>query len=754
MNIIRSDLGTLEAAPRGIGLGFFDGVHIGHRELIHTLVHECRRIGCRPTVYTFAEHPGVVLHKDASFCDYVSTLDDRMAQLAAAGVEEVFLQHFDESYASLEAEEFLDLVLGEAFGTQLVVVGPDYRFGKGARGDVALLQHWAGEKGISIHIVPEIELYGQKVSSTGIRKAVSEGELRLAGRLLGRPFSISGTVRRGRGLGKTLGFPTANIPVPDGLVCPAYGVYATRTTVNGRTYESITNIGVRPTVEANARKPLIETFLFDISLSLYDQTITVHFLERIRPELKFGSVMEMGSRIRQDLDEVRAWHRDVEMPYVAYEDRQIRLSVIRTRRFAQAGAQMVFRLPMEAARNARIALLVRVLTAGCRRYPDRKSLALALDDLYGSSIDERTDRQGNVLSASLTCDGLMRWRDGSSPFGAALDLMFEMLLDPVLDDQGRFDAQIVRKERQNLLMEIRAHENDRAQYAYEQGVALLSGDQLHGLPASGRAEDVAAVTEDDLMLAYRELLEEAELNVDLAGDIDLDTLERLIAHLKKLPDSQKRRRLLPGLWPTPFVQPESLLEKTEIRDVEQARVLLFYEGLPPYCSLSHFTTLMLNSILGGDAHSLLFEIVREKMGLAYSVFSSPLRYLSTMMLIAGVPPREAQAAAQAMDAQVARIAADTYDERHYESARTMIEQAIRSRADDLGTLLHHLALSRVTGRQLGIEDSLSLLAGIDRQQVAALAARLTLKTRYFLTSEPVTQADTAGSAATVAGEGG
>lgn len=735
MKIITNDLQQMESVPRGIGLGFFDGVHLGHRELIHTLVHECSRIGCRPTIYTFAEHPGAVLHQGEPFSDYITSLDDRLALIASAGVAETFIQHFDREYASLKAEDFLDLVLGEALGTQLVVVGPDYRFGRGAGGDVALLQAWAERNGIAVHVVPEIEMYGQRVSSTAIRKAVFDGDLPLAASCLGRPFSISGAVERGRGLGHTLGFPTANICVPDGFVCPAYGVYATRTTVGGRTYESVTNIGVRPTVDTALPRPLIETYLYDASLSLYDCEITVHFLKRRRPELKFDSVMEMSSRIHLDLDEAREWHRDAEEPYTALVDRQIRLSLLRTRRFAQAAAQIVFRLPMEARRNARIAVLMRVLSAGCRRFPDRKSMAMALDDLYGSSIDEHADRQGDVLSVSLTCDAIMHWRDGSSPFRATLGLLFEALLEPVLDENGRFAERIVQKERQNLLMEIRARENDRAQYAYDQGLAVLCGDQPHGLQTTGSAEDVAAVTTEDLTAAYRELLEEADLSIDLGGDIDRETLEYCMDCLKRLPDGDRRLNLLPALWPTPFHPSAEISEKIESREVEQARVVLFFDGLPPYCSLSHFTTLMLNSVLGGDVHSLLFEIVREKMGLAYNVFSTPLRYLSSLMLMAGVSPDQTAAATAAMAEQVDRIRTDRYDDRIFDSARTMIEQTIRSRGDDLATLLQHLSLSRVTGRQLSMADSLSLLSNVTRAQVAALAARLTLKTRYILTAD-------------------
>jgi riboflavin kinase/FMN adenylyltransferase len=718
LKIITNNLHQMESVPRGIGLGFFDGVHLGHRELIHTLVHECSRIGCCPTVYTFAEHPDAVLHRAEPYSDYITGLDERLALLAASGVAEVFLQHFDRQYASMEAEDFLDAVLGEALGTRLVVVGPDYRFGRGARGNVALLQAWADGKGITVHVVPEVMLFGQKVSSTAIRTAVSDGDLSLAASFLGRPFAIAGIVEHGRGLGKTLGFPTANIRLPEGSLCPPYGVYATRTTVDDRTYESITNIGVRPTVNDQDPCPKIETFLFNADLMLYDRVITVHFIRHLRPEIRFESLLEMSNRIHFDLEEARVWHHDAEEPYTVLVDQQIRLSLLRTRRFAQAGAQVVFRLPMESKRNARIALLVRVLLAGCRRLPDRKSLALALDELYGSSIDDHMDRQGDILFMTLSCDGLMHWRDGSSPFRDTLSLLFELLLDPIRDKSGRFDERIVEKERQNLIMEVRARENDRAQYAYDQGLAVLCGDQPHGLPTTGRIEDIISVTGDDLITAYRELLQESELCIDLGGDIDPETLELCITRMKQLPPGNRRLTLLPALWPTPFQPSSETIEKTEIREVEQARVL------------------MLNSILGGDVHSLLFETVREKMGLAYSVFSASLRYLSSLLLMAGVRPDQTDAARAAMADQIARIRDDRYDTRVFDCARTMIEHSIRSRGDDLGTMLQHIALSRVTGRQLNVADSLSLLASVTQEQVAALASRLQIRACYILTSAP------------------
>jgi len=732
LKILTNKNGKTNSAPRGIGLGFFDGVHIGHKELIQTLLHECQIHGCRPAIYTFTEHPGAVLQQETPFSDYISTLDDRLDLLHSLGVSEICLQNFDAEYAAIEPETFLDSVLADSLGTSLIVVGPDYRFGRGARGDVELLQNWAAGKGIRVVVVPKIELFGERVSSTAIRKAIYEGELPLAASLLGRPFSVSGKVKRGKGLGHTLGFPTANISIPTGLVQPAYGVYASRTIINGRTYESVTNFGVRPTIHQGETQPLIETCLLDVDVELYECDIEVQFLERMRPELKFDSVLEMTNQIHLDLEDARHWHRDAEQPYVVLNQRNAGLNLIRTRRFVQAGAAFSFRLPMSASRNARIALLLRVLTSGCRRLPDRKSLALALDAMYGSSIDNHVERQGDILAATLSCDGISRWSDGSSPFSETVDLLFEILLDPLRSADGNFDARIVATERQNLLMEIHARENDRAQYAFDQGLAVFCGGQTHGLPATGRAEDVMAVTDADLQTAYKELLETAELNLDLGGDIDAELLAHVIDLMAKLPDSSERVVLVPGLAPTPFVV-EQQQDVTEERDVEQARVVLFFDGMPPYSSLASYTSAVLNSVLGGDAHSLLFETVREQMGLAYSVFSVPLRYLSSLTVMAGVSPDQVEAAVEAMKAQVERIREGNYDPRIFASALTMVEHSIRSRGDDLSRMLQQLPRSRVTGSSRSVSDSLALLATVTPEQVAQLAGRLHLRTCYILT---------------------
>ncbi len=162
-------------------------------------------------------------------------------------------------------------------------------------------------------------------------------------------------------------------------------------------------------------------------------------------------------------------------------------------------------------------------------------------------------------------------------------------------------------------------------------------------------------------------------------------------------------------------------------------MVLFFDGMPSYSSLGGFTGTILNSVLGGDVHSLLFETVREQMGLAYSVFSASLSYLSALTIMAGVKPDQVEAAVEAMEAQVERIRTGDYDRRVFESARTMAEHRIRSRGDDLSRLLQQLPLGRATGNRRSVGESLALLAAVTPEQVAELAGRLRLRTRFVLT---------------------
>ena len=744
---------TLDSSlARGVALGFFDGVHRGHQDLIRTMVYQCQVKGLRPTVYTFPEHPLVTLSPEGQFAGYLSTLDQRLQRIADTGVAEVCLQPFSPEFAAMPAVEFLDDILGARLNAHLVVVGKDYRFGQGGEGDIHLLRSWGEQHQCEIIVVPEVRLHGDKVSSSRIRRLIAEGDTRLAESCLGFPFAMTGTVIEGKKLGRKLGFPTVNIAIDSDLAIPAYGVYATRTRVGNRTYESITNIGIRPTIQDESPKPNIESFLFDTSLDLYGQAITVEFLYRLRPEAVFESLLDLVAQVKEDLAQARAYHRSCEQGYEFANVRGIPVRIIRTTRFAQATAIITYRTRIDRRTASLLSLLSRILSASCQDYPSRSSLTAALDSLYGASIETEVSKDGDLFSLHIAVNGLMNWTDRSSPFAAALGVFFSLLIRPDLDADGLFQAVSFEAERSGLVMELLARENDKAKYAHDQCMKLLCGDQPFGLLAAGDLETLQGLTREDLTAAFHQL-KQLDCQVAIAGDLPDSLLESLLEHVAQLrpasPDgpgaTSRPARTVSSQAASFYTPTQSLLpaafrpmlpaEKVESKKVEQARICLAFSGLQPYFSHHSIVDTLMNSMLGGDVHSLLFEVVREQLGLAYSVYSVNSRYLSTLLVIAGVAPDRVHEARQAMFAQIENLASGRFSDQLLERSKTLVESHIRSIPDDLDNLLSHLMNGVNLGRTISVQDSLSLLDRVDRQAVIERASQLKLSASFTLTAK-------------------
>jgi riboflavin kinase/FMN adenylyltransferase len=718
-------------ARRGVALGFFDGLHRGHLDLIRTLVHRCAVLGLTSAVLTFPEHPDLILHPEQSFA-YVSTLSERLALLAEAGVAEVHLQAFDHAFAGRPPEDFLDGVLTGQLGAEVVVVGQDYRFGVGGSGDTDLLRRWARQSGVDVQVIEHVVMAGEKVSSSLIRSLIRSGDLVRTAGLLGRPYRLEGPVIAGRGLGRRLGFPTANVHLQTGKVCPAHGVYATRVWLDQRAYHAITNIGLRPTVTDGAVEPLIETYLYDTEQPLYGRHLVIEILEMIRPEQRFNSLLQLGNQVRQDLEQVRRYHQNAEQLHEKVRVNGRSLFCLSSSRFAQSVLHLVFSVRAEPRRIACNALLMQILTASCRRYPSRTGLARALDGLYGASLAGHADKCGDIQVLYLSVEALTRWTDGSSPFREACSLLFDLLLDPLLADDAFFDEQTVEVERNNLLMELAARRNDRGKYAYDRAVTIYCGDQIHGIDAEGRAEDLQTISRAELRDAYADLLSTG-LTVYLGGSAAAETIELCCQRLQQLP-AVNRPDLVPGLQPAPPADPP-VSETTEFKTLEQARLVLAYSGLPPYFSHQSSVVMVLNSMLGGDVHSLLFDVIREKMGLAYQVYSLNQRYLSAIFIAAGVAPDSLGQTEAAIREQIACLAENRFDDQLLHRARMMLESAILSIGDDLSAWITTQISGRMNGRCLTRDDMLALLASVTREQVAGLAARLKLTLTYRLTSQ-------------------
>lgn len=283
MRIARS-ADELERRPRAVAIGTFDGVHLGHRRVIRAALDA----GLTATVVTFDPHPRVAF---GYHVELLSTLRRRLGLLDELGVEETLAVTFDLELASHEPEEFAEEVL-RAIGTEVVVAGANFRFGRGRRGDLALL----GRLGFDVRPVPLVE----GVSSTQIRQLVHAGEVGRAARLLGRPPEVEGTVVAGDARGGTLGFPTANLAVAPDLLVPGYGIYAGA----AAGHRAAISIGTNPHYGGAERR--VEAFLLDFEGDLYGQRLNLEVWQRLRDERAFASEAELVAQIARDVEATRA----------------------------------------------------------------------------------------------------------------------------------------------------------------------------------------------------------------------------------------------------------------------------------------------------------------------------------------------------------------------------------------------------------------------------------------------------------------
>lgn len=285
-----------------MALGNFDGFHLGHQAVVGRAVSRAHREGRPAIVATFDPHPMRLFRPDAPFFR-LTTLDQREALFARAGADAMMVFDFTREMASLEAESFVHM-LSHDMGVAGVVTGHDFTFGKGRSGSVALLRMMGSANGmIAESVAPVMDDSGEIISSSRIREALREGDCPTATRLLTRPFTIAGKVQHGDKVGRTIGFPTANIDL-DHYLRPAYGIYAVRGLLSdGRVLDGAANLGVRPSFDPP--KELLEPYFFDFSENLYDQRIEVQMIEFLRPEAKYEGLDALMAQIAKDCDHAR-----------------------------------------------------------------------------------------------------------------------------------------------------------------------------------------------------------------------------------------------------------------------------------------------------------------------------------------------------------------------------------------------------------------------------------------------------------------
>lgn len=307
MEIIDLNSCKIELNGNAVALGNFDGVHIGHQELINSNINEAKKRNLKSTVLVFRNHTKEILKKNGdSKIQLLTSFDQKIDILKGFGLDTLYIADFNENLMKLSPEEFVDNILLKKLNTKLVTVGFNYRFGYKASGDVELLKKIGLDKGIDVNITPPVYVGDEIVSSTAIRNSIKAGDIKKANRFLGRNFTIMGSVVKGKNRGRKLGFPTANIKLIDNYVLPKQGVYITNTIVDGEKLISLTNIGYNPTFNEDELK--IETYILDFNGNLYGKTLQIQFIDFIRDDVKFNTAQELIEQIEKDVKYIKTYY--------------------------------------------------------------------------------------------------------------------------------------------------------------------------------------------------------------------------------------------------------------------------------------------------------------------------------------------------------------------------------------------------------------------------------------------------------------
>ncbi len=285
--------------------GIFDGVHRGHVALLQCLKKRAAELGGESVVVTFHPHPRIVLAQDHQGLSFLSTMDEKTVLLESAGIDHMIIIEFTREFSLLGACDFIRKILVGKIGTKHLVIGYNHHFGKSREGDFVTIEQCAGSFGLDVERVEGFYTAGMAVSSSNIRNMLLEGSTEEANNILGYNYPISGVVTEGRKIGRTIGFPTANIePSEQYKLVPARGVYAVEVKVGDSVYPGMLSIGSNPTVNSDPLKRFIEVNIFNFNDDIYGNIITVIFRKRLRSEMKFSDISQLASQIEIDRQEV------------------------------------------------------------------------------------------------------------------------------------------------------------------------------------------------------------------------------------------------------------------------------------------------------------------------------------------------------------------------------------------------------------------------------------------------------------------
>lgn len=298
MKIVNSIKSFNANKPTIVTIGTFDGVHLGHKKILEKIVENAHSQNCESLVLTFFPHPRTILQADSEM-KQLNTLAEKTNLLSALGIDNLVIHAFDAAFSRLTAEEFVKQVLVDTFKIKKIIIGHDHRFGRNRTANIDDLIEFGNKFGFEVEEISAKQINEVSISSTKIRNALTEGNIELANNYLGYYYSLTGIVSKGKQLGRTIGFPTANIKIVEEYkLIPQNGVYIVQSNLDGIMYHGMMNIGTRPTVDGTTQT--IEIHFFDFQKELYNQKITISLLHRMRSEQKFESVDALKKQLDKD----------------------------------------------------------------------------------------------------------------------------------------------------------------------------------------------------------------------------------------------------------------------------------------------------------------------------------------------------------------------------------------------------------------------------------------------------------------------
>jgi riboflavin kinase/FMN adenylyltransferase len=300
-----NNIGDISKGKKVIALGSFDGIHAAHKILLNTTVEAAKKKNIESMVYTFTNHPSQVLSNMK--IELLSDNAEKTKLIEKEDIDILYFQDFNIAFSHIEPEAFIESILINVLNADTVVAGYNYRFGTHGKGNTELLRKVCGRFGVEVLIIDKVEFENEVISSTNIRNYLKSGMIIKANSMLGRHYSLTGNIIHGNSLGSKLGFPTANMKIPFNRVIPKSGVYHTVSTVNGISYRSVTNIGIKPTVQEKGFNEIsIETHLIDMgNADLYGHMLKIEFIDRIRDEQKFDDLNELTAAVMKDISLVK-----------------------------------------------------------------------------------------------------------------------------------------------------------------------------------------------------------------------------------------------------------------------------------------------------------------------------------------------------------------------------------------------------------------------------------------------------------------